>query len=84
MLCKQRGLGVRPGSKRIKRHKSCLEKQQSRATSSRAPEKSSQGDGVSCSTPPTYEPPQVYEDQVNYTAMLMAIGRPAYLNGMNA
>ena len=39
-----KGFRVRPGSKRIKRHKSCLEKQHSRATSSRAPpkEKSSQ------------------------------------------
>ena len=39
-----KGFRVRPGSKRIKRHQSCLEKQHSRATSSHAPpkEKSSQ------------------------------------------
>ncbi|KEH32231.1 hypothetical protein MTR_4g117620 [Medicago truncatula] len=29
-------------------------------------------DGVSCSAPPTYAPPQAHEDQFNYTAMLMA------------
>jgi len=32
-------------------------------------------DGVSCSAPPTYKPPQAHEDQVNYTAMLMVISK---------
>ena len=36
--------------------------------------------GISCSAPPTYVPPQTQENQVNYTAILMVISHLFIMN----
>ncbi|XP_058774984.1 protein FAR1-RELATED SEQUENCE 12-like [Vicia villosa] len=68
------GFKIRSGSKKQKRRKGWVEIMQNRKKNVQ-PRKQSQcqiSQTISCSAPPTYEPPQTQDGQLSFTALLMA------------